>query len=86
MIICAGLDAFGSENVFIPLDRLFDDEGNDIQVTYSHTSVDGVEETRTKTAYALWRNANMSKAAFEFRYPDKFGDNEGDSFEERFPE
>jgi hypothetical protein len=86
MLICAGLDTFGKENVFVPLDRLFDDDGNDINITYTYTPEEGEPETRTKTAYALWRNANMSKSAFEFRYPDEFGDNDEDSFEERFPE
>lgn len=87
MISCLGLDTYNDKPIWVELDRLFDENGQDINVSYDVIDADGnVVETRTKTAYALWRNTNMSKSGFEFRYPDEFGDNEGDSFEERFPE
>ena len=86
MRVCCGLDTYEKENIYVPLERLFDDEGNRINVTYEVHDKDGnFIETRTKTAYELWRNVNMSKAGFEFRYPDEFGDNEGKSFEELHP-
>ena len=86
MIRCCGLDTYGDQNIYVDLDALFDADGKDISITYSITDKDGnfVEE-RTKTAYELWRKVNMSKAGFEFRYPDEFGDNDGDSFEELYP-
>lgn len=87
MRVCCGLDTYEKENIYVPLERLFDDERNHINITYEVHDKDGnFIETRTKTAYELWRNVNMSKAGFEFRYPDEFSDNEGKSFEELHPE
>lgn len=87
MTRCCGLDTYDKQNIYIDLDRLFDDSNQDVQIEYDVTDANGnFVETRTKTAYELWRNVNMSKAGFEFRYPDEFGDNDGDSFEELYPD
>ena len=89
MTRCCGLDTYDKNNIYVDLEKLFEDEANtvDVWVEYDVTDANGnFIERRKKTAYDLWRNVNMSKAGFEFRYPDEFGDNDGDSFEEQHPE
>lgn len=73
MTVCCGLDTYGTTNTYVPLTALFDADGNNIEVEYNVLDAAGnVAERRKKTAYELWRNVNMSKAGFEFRYPDGF--------------
>lgn len=77
MTKCVGLYVQDKQDVFVELDKLFEEDGTDVNVE--------CPDGQIRTAYNLWREANMSKAAFELRYPDGLA-GEDESFETLYPE
>lgn len=77
MTRCVGLYTQDKEDIFVELTKLFEEDGSDVQIECSDGQI--------RTAYNLWREANMSKAAFEFRYPDGLA-GEDESFETLYPD
>ena len=77
MTRCVGLYTQDKEDIFVELTKLFEEDGSDVQIE--------CPDGQIRTAYNLWREANMSKAAFEFRYPDGLA-GEDESFETLYPD